>query len=133
MIFENQADLDFWLAYWQGSLRLQDWVVKASIKRAEHMRTENAAGCCSAIVRLREASIQLLDPIDWHSEDWTQDHEQCLVHELLHLYFQPFMQERDVDGEIFQEQAIDAIAWALVRERRGNTGEPPVPPLGCKA
>jgi len=105
---------------WQAILRLQDWDVIISIDRARDM-IPDVLGQCEWTLPTKQARIRILDPVD-HPPDlkWPQDMEQTLVHELLHLHFAPFNKfEADSLEYVTMEQAIDLIAGALVRLKRG--------------
>lgn len=103
---------------WQKVMRLQDWDVKVFIRRASFFSSENVQGECRWVLPSKEATIFLLDPIDYPTDtSWEQDHEQTLVHELAHLHFAPFW---DNDDSVTMEQAIDAMAKALVSLKRGK-------------
>lgn len=63
----------------------------------------------------------VLDPVDYPPDIITPyELEETLVHELLHLHFAPFMSEHDTLERTLQEQAIDAIAKALVSRYGGG-------------
>ncbi len=118
MIFETQEQIDAALAYWQRILRLQDWDVKAKVKRRG-----DSQGHIIIVHESKKAQIILLDPVDWDPEtDWDQDHEKTLVHELVHLHVTPILRglDRPDDGsrDILEEQAVDLIAEAFVRVKR---------------
>lgn len=104
-------------AKWQKRLGLSDWTVKASLVRQYEMGDEQAVGHCNWVLSKRSASIKVLDPIDYPPDIITPyNPETTLVHELIHLHFAPFMADHDTLEHILQEQAIDAIAKALVPE-----------------
>lgn len=107
---------------WQRILRLQDWDVKVRLARTWDMQSSDNLGECSYELRKRMAAIRVLDSVDYDSEHtpWPQDQERTLVHELLHLHFAPFAADSGTPQDIAQEQAIDAIAGALVQLARGE-------------
>ena len=120
----TQEEANRLLEYWQRQLRLQDWWIQVKIVRGNGLNLPaGVQGRCTWTLPRREAFIQLLDPVDWDRDCvYPQDMEATLVHELLHLHFAPFDTFKEEGAkDIASEQAINAIAWALVsldRERR---------------
>jgi hypothetical protein len=109
------------LKEWQKRLRLQDWIITASIKRARDLKDDSQA-CVSWVLTKKMATIGIMDSIDYPPDSMvSQDMEISLVHELLHLHFAPIS---DMDDEsIFQiaeEQAIESISYGLVDALRNR-------------
>ena len=133
MIFKNQEQLDAALDKWQKILKLQSWNVNARIRRLWSRPDEHGSlGCCNYRLAKMNSTIDLLDPIDFLENDAlnfglrsdeTLDHEEVLVHELLHLHFAPFAAENNTLENTTQEQAIDQLARALVALDRKNVHE----------
>lgn len=121
MIFDSQEQLDACLAYWQKVLRLQDWGVKARIVRRSALDDETNAHV-SVTWNKKNAFIELLDPIDYSSTAWAQDHEKSLVHELLHIHITAVANERGAWEEgmddMMEEQAIESLATSFVKLNR---------------
>lgn len=120
MIFENQKQAEECLAHWQRILRLQDWGVKIVVQR--HLEDGKEAST-TVYASLKLASILLLDPLDYPEDcKWPQDHEQALVHELLHLpcdiLHRAYNAEMTDGVWLAQEQLIDLTAHALVKLNR---------------
>jgi hypothetical protein len=110
------------LMEWQKRLRLQDWIVQVRIARALEL-PENSMGCVHAVLPKKMASIKILDPIDYdHSSMCPQDMENTLVHELLHLHFEPIVLNND-SKTIELEQAIESITSGLLTALRENGGK----------
>jgi hypothetical protein len=107
-------------ALWQQRLRLQDWVIRISIKRARAMRGAGGAlGYAQYERSLKSAEIVLMDPIDHDEEDFVHyDLEQTLVHELLHLHFAGYEAKEGSPEHLCLEQAIDLSAYALIEAWR---------------
>lgn len=101
--------------WWQQRLRLVDWAVDIRYAREHEFGPEStSAGDVSWLEEAKMARIRLLDPIDYKPDTYTgYDEERTIVHELLHLHFVPF-DIADGPGCMAQEQAINAIAQALV-------------------
>jgi len=119
MIYKNDEELQAACELWQKRLRLQDWIVKASICRARDMLKEGVNGECRWVLEKKMANVRILDPVDYPDDLMEpQDHERTLVHELLHLHFAPFDREYDENKDILIEQAIDSIAYGLVNLAR---------------
>jgi len=113
LIYKNQQELNKALEYWKRVLRLQDWDIKAEICRQKDIDIDDAQGQCNWVLEKKQAYIRILDPIDYPSTRFEQNHEETLVHELLHLHFAPFDAESELE-HILQHQAIVAISRALV-------------------
>lgn len=96
--------------------------MRVRLARRWEMHPGNQAEC-EWNLRMRMALIKVLDSVDWDpSTPWPQDQEQSLVHELLHLHFAPFRADDGTLENVAQEQAIDAIARALVELKRDAEG-----------
>lgn len=121
MIYETQEQLDAAVKEWQKVLQLQDWDVKGSIVRKRDLMLEDVGACIRWQIQGKLATMQLMDPIDWEPTEWEQDHEEYLVHELLHLHYAPFdMTESGSLEQAMLEQSINAISRALVALKRGG-------------
>lgn len=114
------------LAYWQKTLRLQDWDITVRIVRRDEMPNSGAAGA-AAWDTYRTATIYLVNPTDFE-EDWSErmrDMEDTLVHEMLHLHLDGCrIHSKDAEGNltasgIAEERAIDTLTGALVHLARG--------------
>ncbi len=120
MIYQNADEATAVCAVWQRRLRLSDWDVKIQIVRQSEMKSETFQGQVGWTINGKQAIIKILDPIDYDpSLLWPQDHEQTLVHELLHLHSAPF-DDFDAGGpkDVALEQMIDLTAIALVNAYR---------------
>ena len=123
MIIANNEELQVKCEEWQKILRLQDWNVVAKIKRQSGVK-ENSQAHCSWTIQNKQATVIILDPIDYPEDlSFPQDMEHSLVHELLHLHFCPFDDEVDTPKEIAIEQAVDLIACALIKLHRAKEGD----------
>lgn len=108
----TQEELDALCDEWQKRLRLQDWHVVVRLRRHYEMN-ENTTGVIDPVLTRKEARIDLLCeedrlPIE---QPFADSVEHTLVHELLHLHFEPFW---DDNKRVEMEQAIQIIADALV-------------------
>ena len=106
--------------YWKKVLRLQDWNVDIEVRRKHEMADPHCIGCIRIFDEGKDAKIHLLSPVDLVTvEEAFIDHEELnyditLVHELLHLHFQPFAEDDSTYKGICQEQAINILSRALV-------------------
>lgn len=117
----NQSELEHLCREWQEILSLRDWDVKPSIKRQRDFIVKGNDAEITWNIQAKTVTIKILDPIDYPEDtEWPQDMEESLVHELLHLHFALFTADDGTAEDIAQEQAINAIALALVRLKRGN-------------
>lgn len=113
MIYKTNEELQIACAEWQKRLRLQDWIVKARIARIKEMDDQEAGAECNPYLKRKIAAIRIRDSIDMPDKMIIeQDMEWDLVHELLHLHFQPLNTE-DSD-EIALEQAVDVLAHSFI-------------------
>ena len=120
-IIHTQEELERLCEYWKRRIGLADWEFAIRIKRAEDMISESQ-GDCHWKLAIRQAVIQIIDPVDYSKHNMgEQDMERSLVHEMLHPLFGPVDKEENSRLEdIMLEQAIESIAKALVKFRRGQ-------------
>lgn len=115
-VFSTNLELESAGAYWQRQLRLQDWEIDYVLGKAAAVGGE---ATCKVRPKFKTCTIKLLrhDNCDYAEE---YDMEHALVHELLHIYFDPFFDNDEKKLEhVAQEQAIDVLASTLVRLNRG--------------
>lgn len=118
MIFENQEQLDECVEKWQKILRLQDWEIQARVKRRNDMPNPDCYGNCQVHPVHHAAEISIEDACD-HLPFFAVplDHEQILVHELLHVSLEGVQApegERTPDSCRVLEVHIVHLARALV-------------------
>ncbi|WP_160112318.1 hypothetical protein [Salicibibacter kimchii] len=117
----TQEELEQKLVYWQKILKLQDWDISIEKKK---MIGEDFEGNVQCFLESKEAFISILDE-DYRPDDSLGEHdmEETLVHELLHLHLYPISEiaEDKPNYDLFEEQAINALAKAYVYlDRRGG-------------
>ncbi|HEY9748532.1 MAG TPA: hypothetical protein V6C63_07630, partial [Allocoleopsis sp.] len=107
--------------HWQKILRLQDWQVEVKFSRASDLSSPTNSGQAHINSTHKAALIKLLDPIDQQDSDRMieADQEETLVHELIHLHFDPFMDHSISPRNTAQEIAIEMLSQALVSLSRG--------------
>jgi hypothetical protein len=72
----------------------------------------------------RQATIKILESIDYPPDCLLpEDQEATLVHELLHIYTQPFDLPGTGPKQLAEEQMLNALAHALVALER-EKGKP---------
>lgn len=120
----NLENLQQILLEWQRILKLLDWDI--SVKVVPHREAEEAWGNVRWNLDEKFADIKLLDPADQSGGMRPYNVEETLVHELLHLHFAPFDATTGTHEQRFQEQAINAIARALVNLKNAT-----LPPQGA--
>lgn len=90
-------------------MRLQDWQVQAELVPYGMIDAVANANVCltrkSCFIRLAKDSSHDYIP---------QNDEHSLVHELLHIHFEPFHPERDTLMYELWEMAVDQLAVAFV-------------------
>ena len=103
--------------YWQEVLRLQDWDVMVRLARGNGLDLPaDSQGRCNWSEQRRSALIRVVDHADYDREIiHPQNHEETLVHELLHLKCAPFDTfKEDTAENTAMEQMIVSVAAALV-------------------
>lgn len=103
----TQAELESLCAKWQKRLRLQDWNVKVEVVR--FFDIPEKLGEAEIHNQRKEAVIRIIGESDRREQRDTPV-EHTLIHELLHLHFEPFW---DQDKYTEMEQAINLITGAL--------------------
>lgn len=118
MTREELADL---CAAWQRRLRLQDWEVRVRLVQRGELDHPDVYGKIDWLLHHKAASISLVDSADMAAHDPHYDQERTLVHELLHLHFLAWETESGTPADTALEQALTALARALVALHRGGT------------
>lgn len=104
-----------------GTIEPDELDVKVEIKRNYNM-DDDLSGLCTTRLKLLEAWIDIRHPDEVDPESLLPyDMEKTLVHELLHIHFAPFFEDDPSQKlkNLAQEQAIENIARALVKLKRG--------------
>ena len=114
----TQKELEHSLAEWQKRLRLDAWDVRIGIYRERAFDGGGRSGEISYSIESGKAVIKLLDPVDYPDEDFPQDMEVTLVHELLHLKFAAFTPQDDTLEHRLFEQTVESMANLLVALKR---------------
>ncbi|NIK67915.1 hypothetical protein [Paenibacillus sp. BK720] len=120
--FLSMEALEDRLRYWQSKLRLMDWQVEIMFERGYNLGAD--IGRIHIFEDKRRALIRMTEANDWDPANLLPyDMEQVVVHELLHIHFYPLT--RDAGSNVTaEEQAIEAISWALVSlDRRADEVE----------
>jgi hypothetical protein len=121
LIFADVEEMRERGAFWQRRLLLQDWEIIYKISRKADFTNKESMAEVVYKQNKKQAVIKVVDPADYDfGEDYPQDHEKSLVHELVHLHLASFdsatekcrLAERDL------EIAVDSLARALVRTLR---------------
>lgn len=122
MIYKTDEAAQRACVKWQKILRLKDWEVVAQIRRMVDFKNKPHAWAEIDYSRTRkQAVVFLLDPCDFaHSNAhcFPQDHEQSLVHELLHLHTAWWSSSPNTEERDLEEQMIEALAFAFVEIAR---------------
>ena len=113
------AELQQACKVWQERLRLQGWIVGLHIVPATELGDVDVQGRTYFQDTHKWARILICD--DHHfatnqQHKWPEhdDQEETLVHELLHLHFQPLHIAADCPEATAEELAINCLAKALV-------------------
>lgn len=132
MLFESIEQAQQSCREWQEILRLQHWDIVLKISRRDNMGIDNSQGSCEWGLSRHEATIRLLDPIDYPDDCFfPQDHEITVVHELLHLHFASLSEEFDGDSpeQKTMERIVDVVSKTLVSLKRGAANASEVMPM----
>lgn len=120
----SHKELQRHLRYWQKRLRLTDWTVTirfASKKELCDGDEDISQGLNVYNLNARTSEILVIRPDDYDPSTYPnkeqQDIENTVVHELLHLHLAPWQTESEAE-DIQQEQAIEAMSYALVSLKR---------------
>lgn len=106
------------LTYWQKAMKLSDWDVRLKIVR-QHDLLEGTQAMIESNHDHRIATVSICDPHDYQPQEfWPQDMEVSLVHELVHLTFWWLNPEKESLQQTLEEQSVEAVAQALVEQRR---------------
>lgn len=112
----TQGDLTQVCAQWQTILGLSEWEIAIRFGRGHSIRTE-CQGEVDFIRSKRQALITVLTPGDFPpNENFPQDIERTIVHELLHLHFGD-VRTAETDY-ILEERAINSLSKGLVGLKR---------------
>lgn len=111
-----------YLTYYKNLLGLSDWNIVCKIKHAEDMELDSVQGEVKYSMVGKYAVISILDCDDWDNDDFSQDEEKTLVHELLHLRFDLIEVGKNMDT--LYHQLLDDVSKAIVNARR--TGSNPL-------
>ena len=99
------------LRTWQKRLRLQDWEIALSFVKSLDMSGPNL-GEIKIYPDHRAADICLLREEDYPQNlPWYVDMESVLVHELLHIHFNPLSSP---EKNVQEDAAIESIVPALI-------------------
>lgn len=102
-------DLNDICATWQERLRLQDWRIEVKVVGHDDV-SEHSLGCVMTVNDRKKALIKILRDEDCAECD--KGHaERTLVHELIHLHFEPFWTD---EKKTELELAINMLAGAFV-------------------
>lgn len=121
VVFKDVEEMIQYCHWWQKVLRLEHWDVRCFIARKADIKP-NSQAYVSWTLQSAQAVLKLMDPIDYDpGTPFAQDHEESLVHELLHLHVASFdITKVDSLEETYMERAVCHISKALVElKRRG--------------
>jgi hypothetical protein len=123
-VFTDEQDAQAACEWWQKRLRLVDWDVKVKYGTMRQMGLD-IEGSCDPVLVLKVALLRLTHAADYPESQWPPDEEETLVHELIHLHFEPFRVKDSSLTDTAQEQAIECLATSFISFRRASYPEPP--------
>ena len=119
VIYSTDKELRKACRKWQKVMRLQDWDIVCKIQRTKGMNMENVEGSCTWNVMNKTAVIRILDPVDYPDNEWEQNMEETLVHELMHLHSAPFDDfKMGTAKNDALEQMIVTLSQALINSKK---------------
>ena len=104
---------------WRNILRLNQWFINVRLCKQKCFINDNCDGEVEKVLASSKATIKILASEDY-KDNYPQDMEKILVHELLHLAFDTF----EPNGELkyaLMEGVIERLAIVLVDLKRGNS------------
>lgn len=110
----RRRQLQDYVARWQRRLRLQDWNVAIKIVPDEQL--PDCLGQIEYLTDSRQALLKIRRKIDWPIEEFPENEERVIIHELLHLHFRPMLESK---GRT-EEQSINAIVDLLYKFSEGK-------------
>lgn len=118
---------------WKKILRIQDWRTNVNFAAPEGFESSKTAiGECRVCPQLKQATINIKNEQYLVDESpMNRDIENTLVHELLHIYFDPMTaivfdahddpaEARSDPRMLIIEQAVEQLSLALVGADRGE-------------
>lgn len=117
----SQVDIEGLCRMWQQRLRLQDWDITVAHVPVGVLSGPAVHGDIVWKIHSKSAHIRIVQSVDMAANDPHYDQENTVVHELLHLHFIGLGVEDDTPADIVLEQAIWAIARALVGQSQPRT------------
>lgn len=114
----TDTDLKSLLEYWQKALRLQDWKITATFEKLAKFPSSSWMGDIEHYFPQMGAKIRIVPPEQISGDGFGCEAPECsLIHELLHLHFQPFMEKDEGPKKDAQEKAINMLSQALYNLR----------------
>lgn len=112
-------DLEKTLKKWQKRLRLEDWEIQTHWVEPDEL--DGDLGEVFVFPEKRKANIKIAREKKDFDYSWCPwDPERTLVHELLHIYFEP-LAPKNKHSKILTEQAVHTLSVALLEEHRGSS------------
>lgn len=119
MDFESECKAQ--TAFWQQVLRLQDWRIEIEFWPHHALEFSVAKTIWNANNKSATIALRLPEQMAAVEHEWPAgeagDYDLSIVHELLHLMFQPM----ECKVQIAEEQACNLIASALVQLYRAKS------------
>jgi hypothetical protein len=112
----TQEELTERARYWQKRLRLQDWNLIVEWARKKDMKTEGNGEIWLNRSRMRGLiSVLATDEQEPSSYGFGKENpEQTLIHELCHIFWNPFDTQNNTPLGDAEEQAVERLSTAFV-------------------
>lgn len=105
--------------YWIPLLGLSDWkIVLKVVHQADMCEEEERQGEVLYSLTGKQAIVKILDPADWNNDDFMQDMEKTLVHELLHLRFDVIDCKDKTSDKLMHQLLNDVSRWLVGVNRK---------------
>lgn len=109
-------------AEWAKTFGLQGWDIEYRIVRFHEMVTPDKGAEIVYVMARHEALVKVLEPSDWDPASMRpQDHEQDVVHELVHLLLAHWDPPKDSLEHDLKEEAVCGLATSFLAVKRGRS------------
>ena len=106
-----------YMTNWRRKLRLEDWRIKLVLVKenyaTRHGETGSVYGSTEVNTELKSAIIKIAEP--GTDRVALAELEATVVHELLHLHFDPYPWGEDETRDSLMEQTVDCLAICLIK------------------
>lgn len=111
-----------YLTKWQKNLRLNDWRISLQVvSKNDTNWNRDTYGNSSVSVHLKCATIRIAEPTD---EKMDIELEATVIHELLHIHFDPYPWRENQVRDALMESVVDQLSIILLKLDNPNWVDP---------